>query len=307
MEEQEVLDYCHRHPREYTYLGVGSKNRFNTLKEFTPEIDQILPQFLDTITHKTLRIIHFDQEFDKSPEFLDLYFKSKGLIKDGYFTWRSVCYRIEIIINPVNLYGDSFFQTMIEQAIEFESQLVVQRYNGEELLRQFNKLYSQFSANHQAYIKKNVLFDFTYGSDCHCDTPMLKHAPLVAADGTFYNFTLFTENEMFGLIGVNPRMDVLIETYVNRKLSYILNEDHVNYRKATKGEPLMFKSTDYADSATPEEIMNFLLNKVTGILGILHKLGKLSPERQAVFDTCSKNYLETDMYKWYTEMTKLYK
>jgi hypothetical protein len=306
MEQQEILDYCRKNPREYTYVGVGSKNRYDDLEKFIPEIDQILPRFLDDVT-KTLRVIHFDQEFDKSPAFLDRYFKSKGLIKDGYFTWRSPCYRIEVIVNPVNLYGDLFFQDMINQAIQFNSQLVVQRYNGDELLNQFNKLYSQFSAKHQAYIKKNVLFDFTYGTDCHCDTPMLKHAPLVAADGTFFNFTLFAENEMFGLIGVNPRMDALIEIYVNRKLSRILNEDHVNYRRATKNEPLMFKSTDYADNATPEEIMNFLLNKVSGILEILHKLGKLSPERQAVFDTCSKNYMETDMYKWYTEMTKLYK
>lgn len=306
MDEQEILDYCRKNPREYTYVGVGSKNRFNTLKEFTPEIDQILPQFLDTIT-KTLRIIHFDEAFDKSPEFLDIYFKSKGLIKDGYFTWRSVCYRIEVIVNPVNLYEDEFFLNMIQQAIQFNSQLVVQRYTGQELLGQFNNLYLRFSLSDQAFIKKNVLFDFTYGTDCHCDTPMLKHSPLVAADGSFLNFTLFTEKEMFDMIGANPRMDVLIEGYVNRKLSSVLNENHVNYRRATRGEPLMFKSTDYADSATPEEIMNFLLNKVTGILGILHKLGKLSPERQAVFDTCSKNYLETDMYKWYTEMTKLYK
>ena len=102
-------------------------------------------------------------------------------------------------------------------------------------------------------------------------------------------------------------MDMLIKQYVTTKLSQILNEDHVNYRKATRNEALFFPSHEYSAGATPEMIMSVLLRNIKVILGILKRLGSLTEEKQDLFDKYSKNYKTMDMYTWYSDMTKLYK
>jgi hypothetical protein len=63
----------------------------------------------------------------------------------------------------------------------------------------------------------------------------------------------------------------------------------------------------YSQDASPEEIMTVLLNQVGNLLNVLDRLKLLTPEKKNVFMTCSSNYKTTDMYKWYIEMTKLYK
>ena len=302
----DLYRHCYLEPREYTYIGIGSKNRYDDLKKFTPNIDQIFPRFLDKIK-TTIRIVHFDPMFEEDNGFLQKYFDLRNIRKVDTFIWLSEDQRIEVIINPIMLENTNLLHQMMKLNIELETKLVVQQYTGRELGKTFKDFYDSFSDVDQEYIEKNILFDFTYGDACHCDTPMLEYEPLVDKNGDFYNFTLFNEEKMFDHIGINSRMDSLIEKYVNSKLSRFLNETHVNYRKATRGEAHMFKSEDYASNAEPEAIMNILLKKVKGILDILKKLGKLTREKEEIFSTCSQNYLNTDLYKWYSEMTKLYK
>lgn len=300
----DVLSYTKANPREYTYLGIGSKNRTNDLAKFTPELDQILPCFLNDVK-KTIRAIHFDPEFSNDYNFLEMYFKAKGFMNDGN-VWISSDFRIEVIICPRLFdFENGFAKALIKQTIEQDAQLVVQLYNGRELSDIFRKLYGQFDGRDKEYIQQNVLFDITYGVDCHCMPNMTEYAPILDKNGKFYNYLLFNEVEILQSIGLHPKMNKLIEIYVMKKLSTILNEDHVNYRRATRGEELMFLNKPYGTN--PEDIMNSLLTSVREILDILNKLGSLTEEKKALFETCSRNYREMDMYKWYTEMTKLYK
>jgi hypothetical protein len=300
----DVLKYTQANPREYTYLGIGSKNRHNDLAKFTPDLDQILPCFLNDV-QKTIRAIHFDPEFSKDCNFLASYFKSKGFTNDGN-VWISKDFRIEVIICPRMFdFEDEFAKTLIKQTIQQKAQLVVQMFTGQELSNTFRKLYGQFEGRDKEYIRQNVLFDITYGANCHCMTNMTEHAPMLDKNGKFYNFLLFDEVEMLQSIGLHPKMNKFIEIHVMKKLSTILNEDHVNYRRATRGEELLFPNKPY--QADPEEIMRNLLISVREILNILNKLGSLTEEKKALFETYSRNYRDIDMYKWYTEMTKLYK
>lgn len=306
MQNNDLYRHCYLEPREYTYIGIGSKNRYDDLTKFSKDIDQIFPVFLDKI-QTTIRIIHFDPRFEEDNGFLEMYFERRNIRKVDTFIWLSEDQRIEVIINPVMFEDNNFLHRMMKLNIELETKLVVQQYTGRELGETFKLFYNSFLDMDKEYIEKNILFDFTYGDACHCDTPMLKYEPLVDKNGDFYNFTLFNEEKMFDHIGINSRMDDLIEKYVKSKLSRFLNETHVNYRKATRREEHMFSSQDYPSNAEPDVIMDILLTKVRSILDILKKLGKLTREKEEIFTRCSQNYLSTDLYKWYSEMTKLYK
>jgi len=217
--------------------------------------------------------------------------------------WVTQDFRIEVIIVAQAFDDNVFLYEMINQAIRYSSQLVVQMYTGNELAPIFQNLYYQFSEEEKKYIKRNVLFDITYGTDCHCGTLMTKHAPITDRHGRFFNFLLYDDREMMNAIGLHPRMDELIDKYLKKKLSKLLNEKHVNYRKATRGEPLMFPTP----FTKPDDIMNNLLEEVSIILGFLEKLGSMTPEKRVIFKTCSETYRGADVYAWYTEMCKLYK
>ena len=255
---------------------------------------------------KTIRAIHFDPEFSNI-EFLHEYFKSKGLIPEGYCMWRTPDFKMEVIINPIALTDKNFYWKIVDQTVDLGSQLVVQEYTGHQLIEIFKEIYLNAAPNVRSYIRDNVLFDFTYGTECHCDTPMLEHYPLVDKYGKFYNFILYRDSEIPDLIGLHPKMDGLIERYINKKLSDELNHHHVNYRRATRGESFLYSTYEYPAGSSPGLIMSVLLKKISDILVILQRLGKFTPEKKELFDTYSKNYKDIDMYKWYTEMMKLYK
>lgn len=303
-----ILEYCNANVRDYTYIGIGSKNHFSELEKFTPEVDQILPCFLNAVPG-TIRIIHFDPFF--APEhdkgFLDMYFKSKGFEKPDEYTWLTPDHRIEVLIICQQFTDNTFLSRMIDQAIRYSTKLVVQKYNGEELVPLFKKIYSQYSEQSKEYIKKNVLFDITYGSDCQCMTNMKIHAPMLDNAGDFYNFVLYDEHEILDSIGILPKMDELIKKYYTAKLSKVLNDNHVNYRRATRGESHMFPSMYYPANCEPYVIMKYLLEEIGSILQIFNKLGILTDEKKQIYNLYSANYIETELYAWYMEMTKLYK
>ena len=67
-----LLDWIEKNPREYTYFALGSAPRYTEMSKFTAEIDQIYPRFLRKV-NKTIRIIHFDQLFERDDNFAFLY------------------------------------------------------------------------------------------------------------------------------------------------------------------------------------------------------------------------------------------
>ena len=59
-----IVDHCKYNHRDYTYIGIGSKNRVDNVEEFNADMDQILPCFLQKVQGKSIRCIHFDKAFN---------------------------------------------------------------------------------------------------------------------------------------------------------------------------------------------------------------------------------------------------
>ena len=302
----DILRYTNVNRRDYTYIGIGTYYRFPNLKEYTEKYHQILPPFLNSIKGKTIRAINFDPAFSRDTGFLKEFFESKGYVFDG-LAWHSPDFQIEVlIISRTFEFSDEFIKCMIRQAMALKTQLVVQSYAGQEIMPEFVNLYNQFPKDEQEYIKRNVLFDFTYGKDCNCSTNMLEHSHILDKDGSFLNIAIYDEFDLLGSIGVHPRLDERIEDYMRKKISKILNDDHVNYRRSVKKEPLLFLDRGY-DGSSPELIMALLLERLEEALKILQRLGKLPGEKIQLFETHKKNYKDIGLHEWYSNMTQLYK
>jgi len=134
---------------------------------------------------------------------------------------------------------------------------------------------------------------------------MKEYAPMLDKDGNFYNFTLYDDQEIMDSIGILPNMDKLITKHYISKLSTVLNENHVNYRKAIRGEPQMFPCRHYSYTCHPQVIMDYLLSEIRTILQVFDKLGILTDEKKQIYSIYSTNYMDMDLYKWYTGMSKL--
>ena len=295
---------------DYTLINIGSSPRTLILDEFTSDADQLLPVFmLDMLknTDKSFYVVHIDPAFNYAgvPEFLNTYFTSKGYHKAG--GWMSSDGRVEVIIIP-ELFSfvdhNPIIHQLIKQTILCNTKLIVQQYSGPELLPEFEKfLNSEF----RDIILKNVLFDITYGADCHCMTPLTKHAPIFDKNGDFCNLAFYDEAHSIELIGIDKRIDKLIQTRILKKFSQILNDNHVNYRKAINGDTHLFPSALYSGKETPDKIMEILLGELSGYMRVLDKLGWITPEKKQIFSEYSTNYKSIDIYKWYSEMSKIYK
>lgn len=306
----EIFNQVFNKNYDYTLFNIGSSPRTLKLDEFTPDVDQLLPVFMLDIlknTQKSFYIVHVDPAFNYPgvPEFLNTYFTSKGFHKDG--GWISSDGRVEVKIIP-ELFSfvthTSIIHQLIMQTITNPIKLIVQQYSGPELLPEFEKfLNSEF----RDIILKNVLFDITYGADCHCMTPLTQHAPIFDKNADFCNLAFYDEAHSIELIGIDKRIDKLIRIRILKRFSQILNDNHVNYRKALNGDTHLFPSSLYSGKETPDKIMEILLKELSGYMRVLDKLDWLTPEKKQIFSEYSTNYKSIDVYKWYSEMSKIYR
>ena len=306
----DLLDYYKKSPYEYMYVGIGSVNRTTDLEKFNADTDQILPVFLDSVK-STIRILHLDPAFNYecNDGFLDKYFKSKNFTQTklgDHQTWFSMDNRIEVIVIPT-IYTDDYrwvLHELINQTLANSSKLVVQQYCGPELIPTFERILPKFKGTK---ILKHVLFDFTYGEACHCMTPMTQYAPIMDENGDFYNLVFYSEEKLLTLVGKSPKIDKHIKTRILQSFAKTLNQHHVNYRRATRGEARMFDTHLYTENTPPNLIMKILLNELSKYMRVLDKLNYLTTEKFHIFNVCSQNYETVDLYKWYTEMAKICK
>jgi hypothetical protein len=298
---------CKYYPREYTYVGIGSANRTSDITAFNEDMDQILPLFLDDI-FEPIRVIHFDPEFKKNTEFLKLYFYEKGFIPSPreYNTW--IRDDMEVIIMDIPFVeDDGFMIDLIATTVDYMYKLVVQRFTGAELIPYFQTILDRYYPNNMEVLKY-VLFDMTYGTNCNCMTPMTRYRPIVDHKGNFYNLAFYSDESLLSLSGIDPMIDNLLLVRTKNNFSKTLNNHHVNYRKKSRGEEFMFPTCNmYNDASSLDEIMSALLEKLKVYMRIFRQLGYLTPEKEAIFTTCSNNYKDEDLYRWYCEMAKIYK
>ena len=282
-------------PKDFTYLGIGSAPH-DPPDKISAAWDQVLPVFILELlenTSKTLRIIHYDPQFKLDA--MKLYFDLKNLglsmeIEENRWTWSNS--RIEIIIVPQYLYHTSWhISEIVNSVLETKGQLVVQEFTGHELSDVQKTLYD--NSTKKSLFKKKILFDITYGEACHCMTDMTKYKPLYKPDGDFFNFILYTPDEMKSVINISPQIDMLIFNYFYKEYKEILDGLHLMYRRN-------IKKAENATDEDPDELMRLLQSKLRDLFPIFRALHALTAEKEASLELLFTNYKDHVLYKGYS-------
>ena len=315
----ELSIYTHTNPRDITIMSIGNNFRYNDFSLINDKDNQVLPLFARDIiknTTKTIRMINIDPRFNL--EFLDTYYDTTGLNltyddSDGMNVWRSDDHRIEIFVILENFMHychhypnvdnhDWFFDKLVNSCLTFNNQLIVQEYTGNELHVIFTSLYNK-SPNKELF-KKKILFDVTYGSDCHCSTDLTKYKPYYDTTGDFYNITLFNATEMIQLKGVHPEIDSRIKKFFGDKYKYIVNQIHVDYRRKIQNIPFVDPKNRYTNESSPEDIMRVLYSEIMEYMYIFRIVELMTPEKEELVRELFQNYSNytltsnPSVYKW---------
>jgi len=303
---QSILELASTQPKDLTYVGIGSCPH-DTIDKITDAWDQVYPVFIREVDpKKTLRLIHFDPQFNL--ETMNQYFNMKIpdlslTTANEYWVWSNS--RMEVIISKEPIYHESQFsntdETMTDwflreltlNILKTDGQLVVQEFTGQELDYTSTSIYSTLTPDQKRNFKQRILFDMTYGEACHCMTDMTKYKPIYNADGGFFNFTFYSSTEMQKYIGISAQIDGIIFNYFNKKYKDILNSLHLIYRRN-------IKKTENATDEDPDAVMSLLQRKLTELFPIFKALGALPPEKEKALKRIFDNYRDHDMYKWYT-------
>ena len=180
-------------------------------------------------------------------------------------------------------------EEMAEEAIRTNTKLVVQEFTGGSLTELLKATFTKTSS--KASFKRNVLFDITYGTDCHCMTNMVKYKPLYDEKGDFINFLLYKETDIKNSIGLSPELNHLIKGYFVKQYLSVVNQQ-VDYRRRLKGDTVLFACEGYGDTSTPDEIMSYLKSKMLPLLDIFDSLGLMTSQKWGqVWNLRAKNSL----------------
>ena len=327
-----IINYAKNISYPNTYCVIGSAARTTVLKDYIPQIQQILPPFLD-LTMPT-RLINFDPRFDSQIEFLHTYFKSKNMgftyeiiqfsDSDSMHIWKSknniievICISSEFHYPSMYRHNDNdvwFFQELIKSALKINSKLIVQDYSGNDTNLVFKILYNQ-SSNKDAF-KKNILFDFTYGHN-HCDVDFEKYKPIVDSDGNFVNILLMNIEELMPILHFSPIINEHINTYYIKMYKEIVDVIPIDYRRKIKIEygehiyGLVGYKNLYTIHNSFEEIIEILKMELKPIIDIFRQIGIMNSEKETLLHellTNHRNYTLTskpDINWWSTQFYKI--
>ena len=316
----ELDNFIRVNPRN-TYFGIGSAPHNNEL--ITKEIrwDQIIPVFLlEEFQRNTdpWRIIHFDPAYEKKIDFLKDYFGTKLSLtydnSEGYHMWRSGDHRIEVLIfdryfhhqNPNRGENDDWFLNKLnENILASDTKLIVQEYTGYDLKDIRGNLF-RTSSNPDKF-KKRILYDVTYGEDCHCMTDLTKYKPFYDKEGNFINVALLNETDLLKVIGTNKEIDDIVKKHFITKLKKIINDNHVNYRRRllNMGDNL-FRTPQYGNNASPDEIMSHIKKEVLEIIHLLSRFNFMTPNKDQLLHIVMTRYQEIDPYKWQSHLNLIF-
>ena len=283
-----------------TYIGIGSCPHHNTVEEITDAWDQIIPVF---IRGKSAKLIHYDPAFERRAQFMDSYFETKGFKKVEEGHWSSDL--MEVVLHAKAIYHpehDYILENMAEETIRTDTKLIVQEFTGTELTKTFKAAYERSSS--PIDFKRNVLFDITYGTACHCMTDMTKYKPLYNTEGDFINFLLYSEEEILPLIGLSLKADELIKGYYVKKYLAVINQQ-TDYRRRLNGDTVLFPCAAYNDLSTPDEIMAYLQRQIRPLLEIFNSLGMMTSKKIGLVENLLSMYKDYDVYRWNSAMAGL--
>jgi len=329
-----IYDYSVANPREYNYIAIGSSPRTNKLDLFTPRIDQLLPQFLiNDITNpskrdRTFRIVHIDASTEKDLPFLHEYFNLKSKMMGINFVyddseemhiWRSDDFRIEIIFLFVNIYhgmdiqyqtvnsriDDTWFlEKMVETTLKNKNKLIIQEFSGHPLEKTRKIIYENYKQNIDQ--RKLFLNNILMHDECHCGLAIDTYRPQVKPDGSFYQFPLYSTDEMKAIIGTDDSINEILKNYFVRNFKMNLSKHHINYTRKFNGTDLMYNVVEYNESSSPDEIMNILIKILNTDLECLNRLGFLTDAIKEQINELFSNYKNYDLHKWRIAVGKIF-
>lgn len=306
---------------DLTYVGVGSA--INDLPGLSAKNDQVVPMFVTEalMSNKKVTAIHFDPGFKF--DVMEEYFKKRYPMTESRhlgFGWYWKFGLLEVYILPMAFEHKSrsssadedddidFMEALINRVLNTDTgRLVFQQYTGYDPVGTFKDLYN--ASKRQAEFKDRVLFDVSYGADTGCCTDMTRWRPILAPHGGYMNFLLYDEFEMRSIIGFRRDVDELIYAHFKKEFIQIVNDNHVNYRRRTKGEDCMFTvGMPYSATADPDEIMRHMFGQIQHIMDIFRQLGSLTPENEITLAGLLLTYKPSqcvNVYDWYSAMTKI--
>jgi hypothetical protein len=260
-----LIEYFQANPRDFSYFGIGTYPRVQSLEQFTPVIDQLIPVFLKDQIEKstdTIRILLIDPLFDRCMDFLHHYFASTSYDLDhddseGFNRWISSDHRIEIIVinmymrntGSLGTYGqipevihihDTFLKDFADLTQKNNSKLIVQDYSGADTREIFRNIYNM-SKNKELF-KKKILFDITYGEN-HCHIDLTTEKPIYDPHGDFVNIILLNIDELRSLFDYHPKIRSFVKAYYISEYRKIVTVIPVDIRRKIlieSGEKIAF-------------------------------------------------------------------
>jgi len=282
------------------YVGIGSCPHASSLDELTDEWDQILPVF---IRKTRAEIIHYDPMFEHRIEFMKLYFEDKGFTYMGEYQWTSPLHTVTLISKRIDHPEDDYIlDAHIKEALRNDIKLVVQEFTGTELTQTLKAAYEK--TKDSSKFKRDILFDITYGTACHCMTNMVKYKPLYNNNGDFINLLLSSDDEILSHIGASPEIDEFIKIRFVRKYLDLINQQ-VDYRRRLQGNTVLFPCKSYGDTSSPDVIMAYIKDNLRPILNVLDQLGMITSRKQGLLHNLFINYKDYDVYKWNDAMRNI--
>jgi hypothetical protein len=282
------------------YVGIGSCPHALSLDELTDEWDQILPVF---IRKTKAEIIHYDPMFEHRIEFMKLYFEDKGFTYMGNYQWTSPLHTVTLISKRIDHPEDDYIlDAHIKEALRNDIKLVVQEFTGTELTQTLKAAYEK--TKDSSKFKRDILFDITYGTACHCMTNMVKYKPLYNNNGDFINLLLSSDDEILSHIGASPEIDEFIKIRFVRKYLDLVNQQ-VDYRRRLQGNTVLFPCKSYGDTSSPDVIMAYIKDNLRPILNVLNQLGMITSRKQGLLHNLFINYKDYDVYKWNDAMRNI--
>ena len=308
---------------ECIYIGIGTSARKYTLEEYDDDMNQLYPIFMRTLyKDKQKLLVHFDEQFSSKNQqsFVELYLKSNEFQNITSGIWYSPKQNCKAIIVSNHLSENERFDILDKisrTTLKTNAKIIAQEFTGRQLLPSFRQFFQQeFSLKEKEILRNNVVWDITYGQECHCMTPLTQYKPIVkdwtkSKDGVvmydkdsqdFFNIWSYSNEELINYINYSPAIDKILYEYFYKQFRKIIDTHHVNYRRKLLGESLLTSTNAYNESSSPNEIMEYIIKELDPMIRILFRMSSMTQIEKDSFTFKLISYKNYDPYKWYKEM-----
>ena len=301
-----MFHYLDKLKHDNVYIAIGSAP-YCSPDQYDDQKNQMFPKFVRELGG-SWTLINIDPQFEQPTQkaFVDSYFGSMGFYQQVPYVYSHQT--IDAVFVPRFMEKEQkleFLTKMTQKVIGTGKKLIVQEFTGHDLYPEFQGIVRKFSEKDLEYVKKNVLWDITYGKESGCSTNMNIWKPLFV-DGEFLNLACMTTDELIGVVGKNPDIDKLISHTFTTEYNRLISIHHVNYRRKVRGMDLYWPTPQYGEQVSAEKIMEIFLAELYPLTLVLKRVSGLTEENYAKQMDMMNNYHLYDIYQWYSAMKGIY-